>query len=52
MLIETRRLRLRPIELGDLDEFVGLHIDPAVTQFIRPLDRAAARERLHRDKNE
>jgi RimJ/RimL family protein N-acetyltransferase len=45
VLIETQRLRLRPIELHDLDEFVELHADPEVTQFIRPLDHAAAEER-------
>jgi RimJ/RimL family protein N-acetyltransferase len=50
--IETQRLQLRPIELGDLDEFVALHTDPEVTQFIRPLDRAAAKERLYRDEDE
>jgi RimJ/RimL family protein N-acetyltransferase len=50
--IETPRLLLRPIELGDLDEFVALHADPEVTRFIRPLDRAAAEERLHRDGRE
>jgi RimJ/RimL family protein N-acetyltransferase len=50
--IGTQRLLLRPIELGDLDEFVALHADPEVTRFIRPLDRAAAKERLHRDERE
>jgi RimJ/RimL family protein N-acetyltransferase len=52
MRIETQRLLLRPIELGDLDEFVALHADPEVTRFIRPLDRAAAKKRLHRDERE
>jgi RimJ/RimL family protein N-acetyltransferase len=52
MRIETRRLLLRPIELGDLDEFVALHNDPDVTRFIRPLEGAAAEERLHRDGKE
>lgn len=28
VLIETERLRLRPMEMGDLDEFVALHADP------------------------
>ena len=46
MLIETERLVLRPIGLGDLDEFAALHADPEVTRFVRPLDRAAAKERL------
>lgn len=52
MLIETTRLRLRPVEPGDLDEFVALHADPEVTQFIHPFDRAAAEERLRKDEDE
>lgn len=52
MLIETERLRLRPMEMSDLDEFVALHADPEVTEFIRPLDRTAAEERLRRDEVE
>jgi RimJ/RimL family protein N-acetyltransferase len=46
MQIETGRLKLRQIEMADLDEFAALHADPEVTRFVRPLDRAAARERL------
>jgi RimJ/RimL family protein N-acetyltransferase len=45
-MIETERLVLRPIGLADLDEFAALHADPEVTRFVRPLDRAAAEERL------
>lgn len=52
VLIETRRLRLRPMEIGDLDEFAALHVDSEVTEFIRPLDRAGAEERLRRDESE
>lgn len=52
MLIETPRLRLRPMESGDLNELVALHADPEVTEFIRPLDRPAAEERLRRDEVE
>lgn len=52
MPIETERLLLRPIAIEDLDEFVALHADPEVTRFIRPFDRAAAEERLHRDARE
>lgn len=37
------------MEIGDLDELAALHADPEVSEFIRPLDRAAARERLRRD---
>lgn len=52
MRIETQRLLLRPMEMDDLDEFVALHAEPEVTRFIRPLDRAAAEERLQRDEEE
>lgn len=52
MRIETERLLLRRMDLGDLDDFVALHAEPEVTRFIRPLDRAAAEERLHRDEQE
>jgi hypothetical protein len=45
-LIETQWPRPRPMEPGDLDEFVALHADAEVTEFIHPLDRAAAAERL------
>lgn len=40
------------MEPGDLDEFAALHSDPKVTEFVRPLDRKAAEERLDRDKSE
>jgi RimJ/RimL family protein N-acetyltransferase len=52
VLIETERLRLRPMEPGDLDEFAALHADPEVTEFVRPLDRRAAKERLEQDERE
>jgi RimJ/RimL family protein N-acetyltransferase len=52
VLIETERLRLRPMDMDDLDELVALHADPEVTRFIRPLDRAAAEERLRGDESE
>jgi RimJ/RimL family protein N-acetyltransferase len=32
MLIVTKRLRLRPRETADLDEFVALHANPEVAQ--------------------
>jgi RimJ/RimL family protein N-acetyltransferase len=50
--IETERLLLRPMGMGDLDEFAALHLDPEVTRFIRPLDRAAAEEQLRRNESE
>jgi len=50
--IETERLRLRPMQLDDLDELAALHADPEVARFVRPLDREEARLRLHRDGRE
>jgi len=50
--IETERLLLRPIEAGDLDAFAALHADPAVTRFIRPLDRDAAEQRIRLAEDE
>jgi RimJ/RimL family protein N-acetyltransferase len=38
-LIETERLRLRPVASGDLDEMVRLHADPLVARFMGPPDR-------------
>jgi|GEM_PF-2616273 len=38
VLIETERLRLRPMENGDRGDFAALHTDPEVTEFIPPLD--------------
>jgi len=52
VLIETERLWLRPMRIGDLDDFAALHADPEVTGFIRPLDRTEAEERLRRDEVE
>jgi RimJ/RimL family protein N-acetyltransferase len=52
VLIETPRLLLRPLERGDLDDFVALHADAQVTEFIRPLDRRESEERLDRDAGE
>lgn len=46
MIIETARLRLRPLTMEDLDEFAALHEDRDVTRYITPLDRAAAEKRL------
>lgn len=50
--LETARLLLRPLDRGDLDDFVALHADPEVTRFIRPLDREAAAARLRADEGE
>ncbi len=52
MLIETRRLVLRPLAMADLDEFVGLHGDPEVVRFVRTLDRGQAEERLRASERE
>jgi RimJ/RimL family protein N-acetyltransferase len=45
-VIETKRLLLRPITLGDVHELVALHDDPEVARFIRRLELPAAEERL------
>jgi RimJ/RimL family protein N-acetyltransferase len=50
--LETSRLLLRPLDRGDLDDFVALHSDPEVTRFVRPLDREAASARLDADAAE
>lgn len=52
MTIETPRLLLRPFTGDDLDDFATLHADPEVTQFVRPLDRGEAEERLRVDERE
>jgi pimeloyl-ACP methyl ester carboxylesterase/RimJ/RimL family protein N-acetyltransferase len=52
VVIETDRLALRPLERGDLDEFVALHNDPQVVRFMRRLDRQQAGERLRAIESE
>jgi RimJ/RimL family protein N-acetyltransferase len=52
VLIESERLLLRRFSIEDLDDFAALHADPEVTQFVRPLDREEAEERLRRDEHE
>lgn len=52
MLIETERLLLRELVMGDLDEFVALHRDPEVVRFVRALDRAQAQERVQANQRE
>ena len=37
--IETERLRLRPVAVGDLDEVARLHEDPEVARFMGTPDR-------------
>jgi RimJ/RimL family protein N-acetyltransferase len=52
VVIETERLLLRPLVLGDIDDFVALHDDPEVTRFIRRLKRPKAEERLRLNERE
>jgi RimJ/RimL family protein N-acetyltransferase len=52
VIIETARLRLRPLTIGDLEEFAALHEDAEVTRYITPLDRAAAQKRLEQIEQE
>jgi RimJ/RimL family protein N-acetyltransferase len=37
--LETSRLRLRPVDAGDVDEMVALHEDPLVARFMGVRDR-------------
>jgi RimJ/RimL family protein N-acetyltransferase len=51
--IETDRLRLRPLAIGDLDAFVELHRDPRVTRYITAYaTRGAAEARLREIESE
>lgn len=45
-VIETDRLRLRPLVPDDLDALLWLHAEPDVIRFMGPLNRAQATERL------
>jgi RimJ/RimL family protein N-acetyltransferase len=38
--LETKRLRLRPADAGDIDEMVALHDDPLVARYMGVRDRA------------
>ncbi|HEU5251875.1 MAG TPA: GNAT family N-acetyltransferase [Solirubrobacterales bacterium] len=37
--LETERLRLRPVEVGDVEELVRLHDDPLVARYMGARDR-------------
>ncbi len=50
--IETKRLLLRELAIGDLDEFVAWHRDPEVVRYVRSLDRAQAQKRLQASEAE
>jgi RimJ/RimL family protein N-acetyltransferase len=45
-VIETKRLLLRPLTLGDVDELIAMHDHPDVARFLKQLERATAEERL------
>jgi ribosomal-protein-alanine N-acetyltransferase len=47
--LETPRLRLRPLALGDLDRLARIWTDPEVSRFLlsRPRDRGEVQARLH-----
>jgi RimJ/RimL family protein N-acetyltransferase len=47
--IETERTVLRPIALGDLEDFVALHAEPDVARFVRAFDRREAQDRIQAD---
>lgn len=44
--VETERLLLRPLGPGDLDDFLELHGQPEVVEFLGPTTPELARERL------
>ena len=46
VLIETERLRLRPLTSGDADDLVAIHAEPKVERFMGPFDRARVNEWL------
>ena len=46
MDIRTARLLLRPITLGDLDEYLAVYDDAEVVRFIGSIDRPSATRRL------
>ena len=48
-LIETERLELRPMTIGDVDEYLELHRDPEVARFLGEMDRELAIRRLEID---
>ena len=52
VLIETERLLLRELVMGDLEELVAWHRDREVARFVRTLDRAQAEERLRANERE
>lgn len=51
-VIETERLRMRPLGIEYLDELVALSDDPDVTRFVTALDRPMAEERLRANERE
>lgn len=48
VVIETERLILRPMGPGDLEDFLELHREPAVAEFLGPATHEHATERLAR----
>jgi RimJ/RimL family protein N-acetyltransferase len=48
-LIETERLVLVPMTIGDLDEYLELHADPDVARYLGEMDRELATRRLEAD---
>jgi RimJ/RimL family protein N-acetyltransferase len=46
IVLETPRLRLRPLTIDDVDRWVALHADERVNRFVGEYTRQAARDRL------
>ncbi|MEO3750956.1 GNAT family N-acetyltransferase [Streptomyces sp. B6B3] len=47
-MLETERLRLRPLGVADADLWFALHSDPRVNRFVGPYSREHTVERLRR----
>jgi RimJ/RimL family protein N-acetyltransferase len=52
MRIETKRLVLRPLEEGDLDDLVAMHSTAEVSRYMTVLDRERALARLEQDRRD
>jgi RimJ/RimL family protein N-acetyltransferase len=52
VMIETKRLMLRPLRIGDLQEFFALQDHPDVLRFVRSLDRPEPRDWLQEAERE
>lgn len=52
MMIETERLVLRPMQLGDADALQAMHATPEVSRFMTSLDPEQTLRRLEQDRRD